>query len=403
MDIRKDMEKPFKKIGKKGIKGDSPATVLSDKGKTFRLSIMFVVPILGLMLVRAISTLLPLSDNISSWVFSFVIQVLFMGVIPFVMYRFMISRNVKDYVADFKVHFRLPAVTYVLAIVIGLVVALLNTGTSVIWAVFLETVGYQYPNGVGTLYKTPEILILEIITTCMFPAIFEELTDRGLFLAVFEKENDKFKILFVGLCFGILHQNIPQLVPAAIGGVIITYLAVKSGSIVPGMIVHFIINFTVVIGEYATQTGGWLGGVIGSIEGLIYQNYVVLLIVFVGSAILTQYLLKQFKILNIKSRERFDGPSPGGVTIQIPTPANSASRELLEIFGPEAVSDEEKRMLALELVNALSQAKHKFMEEKAQKGVKAIKRIRTEYIPTYIALISASIFTLLTFIFRYKP
>lgn len=399
----KEKSNPFKKFGKKKNSVEASLPSLSDSKKTFRLSLMFVVPILGLMLVRAVSSLLPLSDNVSSWVFSFVIQVLFMGVIPFIMYRLMISRNVKDYVADFKIHFRLPAVTFVLAIVIGLVVALLNTGTSVIWAVFLETVGYQYPNGVGTLYKTPEILVMEIITTCMFPAIFEELTDRGLFLAVFEKENDRFKILFVGLCFGILHQNIPQLLPAAIGGVIITYLAVKSGSIIPGMIVHFIINFTVVIGQYAEQTGGWLGGIVGTIEGVIYQNFLVLLIIFAGTIFLTQYLLKQFKTLNIKSRENYDGPSPGGVTIKIPSPTNSPSRELLEIFGPDAISEEEKRVLALELVTALTKAKHKFLQDKAQKGVKAIKRIRAEYIPTYIALIAASIFTILTFIFRYKP
>ena len=376
---------------------------LSPSKKTLRLSIMLVVPILGLMLVRAISSLLPLSDNVGSWVFSFLIQVVFMGIIPVVMYRFLISSNFKEFLVDFRVNHKIPPVAYVMAIVIGLSVSVLNTGTSVIWAMILEGVGYQYLNGVGTLYRTPEILIMEIITTCMFPAIFEELTDRGLFLAVFNKESDKFKILFVGICFGILHQNIPQLVPAAVGGIIITYLAVKSGSIIPGMIVHFIINFTIVISEYAEQTGGWLASTISSFESAVYSNIITLFLVFVASIFLTQYLLKQFKIVNLKSREKIDGPGPGGKTIPLPSVKPSLVRDILEIYGPEAVSEEDKRAFAMELVTAMETIKKQAIKEKTDKGIKAVKKITIEYIPAYIALIAAGIFTLFTFIFRFKP
>lgn len=376
---------------------------LSSAKKTLRLSIMFVVPVLGLMLVRAISSLLPLSDNVSSWVFSFVIQVVFMGIVPFLMYRFLISSNAKEFLIDFRVNHKIPPVAYVMAIAIGLSVSVLNTGNSVIWAMILESVGYQYPNGVGTLYRTPEILVMEIITTCLFPAIFEELTDRGLLLAVFNKESDKFKILFVGLCFGILHQNISQLVPAAIGGIIITYLAVKSGSIIPGMIVHFIINFTIVIGEYAEQTGGWLANLISSFESAIYSNIITLLLVFVASIFLTQYLLKQFKIINLKSRENIDGPGAGGKTIALPGVKPSLVKDILEIYGPEAVSEEDKRAFAMELVSAMETVKKQTVKEKTEKGIKVVKKIALEYIPTYIALIAASIFTIFTFIFRYKP
>lgn len=379
------------------------AKALSSDKKTFRLAFMFVVPILGLMLIRAISSLLPLSDNVSSWFFSFIVQVVFMGIVPVVMYRFMISPKINDFIIDFRINVKIPPVAYVMAIFIGLSVSILNTGTSVIWATILKGVGYQYANGVGTLYRTPEILIMEIITTCMFPAIFEEITDRGLFLAVFNKESDKFKIIFVGLCFGVLHQNVPQLVPAAVGGIIITYMAVKSGSIIPGMIVHFVINFTIVIGEYAEQTGGWLGNAIGAFQNAIYNNILTLMMVFIASIFLTQYLLKQFRLVNLKSREKIDGPAPEGRTIAIQGPKPSLIKDILEVYGPEAVSDEDKRAFAMELVSAMEVAKANFIKDKTKKGVSAVNQLAMKYMPAYIALIAAGVFTILTFIFRFRP
>ena len=54
--------------------------------RTFRLSIIFAITVIGLMVLRAIFANLVMSDNVSSWVFSFAMQVGVMGIVPLGLY-----------------------------------------------------------------------------------------------------------------------------------------------------------------------------------------------------------------------------------------------------------------------------------------------------------------------------
>lgn len=370
--------------------------------RTFRLSIIFAITVIGLMVLRAIFANLVMSDNVSSWVFSFAMQVGVMGIVPLGLYKIMIRGSNQELIHDFKLNVKLSPNVYAMAFIIGICMYIVNSGVSGLWYNFLTAIGYQYPNPVGVLYRTPEILVMEIITTCMLPAIFEEISDRGLLLSIFRDKTDRFKIILIGLSFGVLHQNVPQLMPAAVAGLILTFVAVKSGSIVPAMIIHFMNNFLVTITNYAEQKTDGFSRFISSLESSMYSSSINFLIAIVGAALILGFLLRQFKVQARPKREEIDGPGAGVATIRI-TPAPSQARELLEVYGPEVLTEEEKKQITLEIVQAVQKAKQLHFKNAVKNGgVKAVM-LQTEYLPVLIALVGAGIFTILTFVFRFRP
>jgi hypothetical protein len=380
---------------------NKPLPVDNDK-RTFRLSMIFAITVMGLMVLRAIFANVVMSDNVSSWVFSFAMQVGMMGIVPIGLYMLLIRGNKQELIHDFKLNVKLAPNVYVMAFVIGICMYMVNSGVSVFWASFLTTIGYQYPNPVGVLYRTPEILVMEILTTCILPAVFEEITDRGLFLKIFRDKTDRFKIVVVGLSFGVLHQNVPQLLPAAIAGLVLTFVAVKSGSIVPAMIIHFMNNFLVTITNYADQKSDGFSKFVSSLQNLMYDSTINFLIAVVGATFLLVFLTRQFAVQASSRREEIDGPGAGVATIRI-TPAPSQARDLLEVYGPEVLTEEEKKQITLEIVEAVQKAKEMRLQAVLKNGgVKAVK-LQTEYLPVIIALVGAGIFTILTFIFRFRP
>ena len=228
--------------------------------KTFKLGGIMLTSIVSLQLARMLFSFVNLSDNVSSWLFSTIMQCFCLGVLPYLLYRTWVAGSNTDFVRDVRLNTRISPVSYLLAIAVGLLGYIVNIGASTVSYTALELLGYTYALGGGTIYSGPEVLILEIVTGAMFPAFFEEITNRGVLLAALDNEkSDRVKILFMGVFFGAFHQNVPQFFPTMIIGIIIAYMAVKSQSILPGMIVHFINNFVITLSSYGSQTGSPIG------------------------------------------------------------------------------------------------------------------------------------------------
>ena len=270
--------------------------------KTFKISGIILFTVTGLQVMRILSALLPLSDNISGWLFSFIMQCLFLGLFPYLLYKLTIKDG--DFLKDIRVKKRINPLSYLLAIVIGLLTYFVNSGASTIWYVILNNLGFTYVRSGGTLFTSPEVLVLEIITSCMLPAIFEEITDRGLLLANLENvKSDTAKIIILGLFFGACHQNAPQLGPTALAGIVIGFMAVKSGSILPGMIVHFMNNFIITISNYCSQKGISLG-ILTQIENLIFMNGLSVVLSAAICGIILVCVLLIFEKINTKPEDR---------------------------------------------------------------------------------------------------
>lgn len=85
-------------------------------------------------------------------------------------------------------------------------------------------------------------IIVIIIAPVIFAPIFEELLFRGVVLKNSEPMGQWFAIIISGIIFGLWHENYPQFLFAAVLGCFSAFMVIKTHSIIPSMIVHFLIN-----------------------------------------------------------------------------------------------------------------------------------------------------------------
>lgn len=94
-------------------------------------------------------------------------------------------------------------------------------------------------------------LIITLILTGVFPAVFEELLTRSIILRHYQKQKVYVACLVSGIFFGFIHLNINQFLYAFIMGVVMCYVVMITGSIISSMVIHFTINATGTIMLYA--------------------------------------------------------------------------------------------------------------------------------------------------------
>ena len=87
----------------------------------------------------------------------------------------------------------------------------------------------------------PELL-MQFLALCVMPAIAEELLFRGAFQGLMRPCGSAAAIFAPALLFGVLHLDLAQGLTAFDCGVFLGWLAERSGSILPGMLLHLVNN-----------------------------------------------------------------------------------------------------------------------------------------------------------------
>lgn len=85
--------------------------------------------------------------------------------------------------------------------------------------------------------------VIMTIVTAVVPAFAEEFLFRGVILGKLRKYGNTFAILASALLFGLMHGNLVQIPFAFVGGVFFAFITVKTNSLLPAMIIHFLNNF----------------------------------------------------------------------------------------------------------------------------------------------------------------
>ena len=85
-------------------------------------------------------------------------------------------------------------------------------------------------------------LFLQFVSLCLVPAVTEELFFRGALQGLLRPSGSAAAIFGTALLFGLLHLDLAQGLTAFISAVFLGWLAERSGSILPGMLLHFINN-----------------------------------------------------------------------------------------------------------------------------------------------------------------
>ena len=114
---------------------------------------------------------------------------------------------------------------------------------------FFELIGYNTRSAEDVLPDLSGGLIVPaLIVIGILPAIFEESLFRGVILRNCERGcGTFFSVLLVGMSFSLYHTSPEQTVYQFFAGCVFAFIAVRSGSILPSVLMHFINNALIVI------------------------------------------------------------------------------------------------------------------------------------------------------------
>lgn len=261
--------------------------------KTFKHCTIFFVTTMFLVIMRIIFSVIKVSSNVGDWLFSFLVQVIGMGVVPLLMYKFWVKDGI---VEGFYVKPKLNFMVYFIAIVLGFLVHLLIVNVSVVWQNIMIITGFTPANSVTTIYSGPEVLVMDLLCTALLPAMFEELTYRGLGMRMLSKVKDeRVTLILLATLFGLGHQFILQTGYAFGAGLVLAYVAMKTRSIIPGVIIHFMNNALSVISAYSDQVNGLYSLIENKIYDLLFSNWITLII---STAVVISAIVALLKMLN---------------------------------------------------------------------------------------------------------
>ena len=266
--------------------------------KTAKCCAIFFITTLWLVIWRMVFSVVNLSDNVSDWLFSIIIQIFGLGIIPLLLFKFWVK---EDILTGFSIKVKIPKIIWVLAVVLGFLLSYLTRGVSLVWQNMLILLGYTHVKSVGTIYSDAGVLVMDLFTTAMLPAIFEEVTDRGLVIRMFrDVKDDKVTMVLVATMFGLVHQNIVQTGYTFVGGLIFAFLAIKTRSILPGMIIHCINNGLSVLSSYSDQHNGFIATIGDWINDFISKHMILAIISWIAVAVAIVAILKYVSKLTEK-------------------------------------------------------------------------------------------------------
>ena len=120
------------------------------------------------------------------------------------------------------------------AILLGIVAAILMS------SVFPQE-GETFGVALGEMFDRNKLLVWFV--AAVLPAICEELLFRGYILSAFRERYPEWgAILGVGVFFGIYHASVMRFPSTALLGCAFAYLTCRTGSIIPGMLIHCLNN-----------------------------------------------------------------------------------------------------------------------------------------------------------------
>ncbi len=151
----------------------------------------------------------------------------------------------------------------------------------------VQLMGADFSSLIGILLFTLQVAIL--------PAIFEELLFRKAMLKILSKFGNMTSIIITSVCFALMHQNLTQGVFAFLLGIILAFITIKTKSIIPAIIIHFLNNFTAVIATIALKTNNT------SLASILEITIITVLIISTISLIMN--ILKNRKIFVLEQTE----------------------------------------------------------------------------------------------------
>jgi len=107
------------------------------------------------------------------------------------------------------------------------------------------TTAIGYDNGVTTEPFTSVLdAVSQLVILCVFAPIFEEILFRGVMLSHHMKYGAWHACIISSLYFAFFHSNLQQFFYTFVGGLFLSMVALKTGSLISSMIMHALLNFS---------------------------------------------------------------------------------------------------------------------------------------------------------------
>ena len=241
-----------------------------------------------------------LKSPLNEIVFTAIIQVGIMFLIPFLLYMLFIQVKPKQLIKTcnfFKPNFSV----IMISVALGVVLFLINLVVSSIFNGFIAFTGYETPFYFGE--TTPgdysvSSFFLNVLLVAVLPALCEEFLHRGVLLQGTKHIGFYKAIVISSVCFGLVHFNIGQVGYAIVLGLVMGFCSVVAKNIWVPIIMHFMNNFIALYLEFAAENGWFLGDYtnwIAQLSGL--DMWIVSMVCFVALCVITVALFYLVSLL----------------------------------------------------------------------------------------------------------
>ncbi len=150
-----------------------------------------------------------------------------------------------------------------------------------------------------TSSSTPVEDILNIVSISIIPPIAEEFMFRGIILNKLRPYGDALAIVISSVLFSILHGNIVQIPFTFPVGLALAFITVKTDSLLPAIISHFVINFMSALPSVLESNGTFD-------ENTLSTVFFISRFVIIALGIIAAYLLSKRKgFFSLKSNKDF--------------------------------------------------------------------------------------------------
>ena len=239
--------------------------------------------------------------------YSLIIQVGIIFGLSLLFFKSFTGKNTKQIFNEFGFK-KISAKAVFLCIGIAVCLIILNTAFNAIYTMILSFFGYAPATSTITSYAFSAFLVA-IFASAVLPGFCEEFANRGVLLSGLKNLGAKKAIIISGLLFGLMHFNIGQFGYAFLIGMFFAYICLATGSIIPGMIIHFLNNAIVEYLTFAKVNDLPFGNfytLFGSVFTGDFLSSMVLIFVLLFSVLflfawLTYLLLKDTRSKRIKS------------------------------------------------------------------------------------------------------
>ena len=143
-----------------------------------------------------------------------------------------------------------------LILIVSPIVIMINFFTAILIntiIAIIERLGTKVPSVNFDFKNRTSSLIVYFLALCVSAPIIEEFLLRGCVIKILKPYGDWFAIVVSAFFFGLIHGNMGQGFGAFFIGLLFGFVAIKTGSIIPTIILHSLNNFSSYLGSVTSN------------------------------------------------------------------------------------------------------------------------------------------------------